>query len=142
MPGGPELVIVGVIVAVAVFVVLVVAGPFKDRSGRSDSASKTITLPERGDAWLARVATSLSGLPAHRVEWPSATTLQLYWTRRPVWTFVAAVIFFPFGLVALLITTTMTGTFRVIETGPPAKVEVAGDFSNVAVELVNRAIPD
>ncbi|HYN33597.1 MAG TPA: hypothetical protein VES40_13305, partial [Ilumatobacteraceae bacterium] len=67
---------------------------------------------------------------------------QLYWTRRPVWTFVVAVIFFPFGLVALLITTTLTGTFRVIETGPPAKVEVAGDFSNVAVELVNRAIPD
>ncbi|HYN34868.1 MAG TPA: hypothetical protein VES40_19745, partial [Ilumatobacteraceae bacterium] len=122
MPGGPELAIVGVVVALAIIVVLVVAGPFKDRSGRSDSASKTITLPERSDAWLARVATSLSGLPAHRVEWPSATTLQLYWTRRPVWTFVVAVIFFPFGLVALLITTTLTGTFRVIETGPPAKV--------------------
>jgi hypothetical protein len=141
VPAGPELVIVGGIV-VAIVVVLVVAGPFKDRSRRSDSASKMITLPERGDAWLARVATSLSGLPAHRVEWPSATTLQLYWTRRPVWTLVAAVVFFPFGLIALLVTTTLTGTFRVVETGPPAKVEVAGDFSKVAVDLVNRAIPD
>ena len=130
------------IVTAVIVVLLVAAGPFKNRFERSDSDSKIITLPECGDAWLGRVATGLSGLPAHRVEWPSATTLQLYWTRRPVWTFAVAALFFPFGLVALLVTTTLTGTFRVVETGPPAKVQVAGDFSQVAVDLVNRAIPD
>jgi hypothetical protein len=137
----PEFFIVGAIVAAAILL-LVALGPLKDRSKRSDPGSKTIVLSERGDSWLGRVAIGLSGLSAHRVEWPSPTTLQLYWTRRPVWTFIVAVLFFPFGLVALLVTTTLIGTFRVLDTGPPATVQIAGDFSKVAVELVNRAIPD
>lgn len=140
--GAPGLVIVVVIVAVVIVAVLVASGPLTARSKQSDTASKTITLPERGDVWLGRVATSLSGLSGHRVEWPSATTLELYWTRRPVWTFIVAVFLFPFGLLALLVTTTLVGTFHVIGSGPPANIRVAGDFSRVAVDVVNRAIPD
>jgi hypothetical protein len=67
--------------------------------------------------------------------------LQIHWTRRPIWTFFVAVLFFPLGLVALLVTTTLTGTILVGENGPPARVQVGGDLSKVAVELVNRAIP-
>jgi hypothetical protein len=140
--GVAEFVVAALAVALAVVVVLAISGQLSARSSRSGQDSKTISLPEQGDAWLGRMATSLSGLSAHRVEWSSPTTLELYWARRPAWTFVVAVFFFPVGLLAFLVTRTVVGTFDVVASGPPASVRVAGDFSQVAVDVVNRAIPD
>ena len=119
--GGSELIIVGTIVA-AVVVLIVLLGRLLNGSKQSTGGSKTIALAEASDAWLGRVAMGLSGLPFHRVEWPSPTTLQVYWTRRPVWTFIVAVLFFPLGLIALLVTTTLIGTIRILESGPPGKI--------------------
>lgn len=131
---------VGVVVIVVVAIAAVVAT--RVRSERSGPSSKTIVLAEVGDVWLGRVALGLSGLSGHRVEFTSATSFELFWLRRPAWTIVVAVLFFPFGLVALLVTDTLVGSFREVDAGHPTRNEVSGDFSQVAVELVNRAIPD
>lgn len=141
MPVGPELIVVGLIV-LPVIIIVVLVRQSGSRTAAALPESKTIVLPERADRWLERVATNLSGLPSHRVEWTSAHNLQLYWTRRPIWTFVVAVVFFPLGLLALLHTKAVVGSFRVVESGPPGTVHIAGAFSQAVVDSVNRTIPD
>lgn len=129
-------------IAVPIIVIVFLVGQFGGRLSRSQAETKTISVMEREDVWPGRVAINLSGRPAHRVGWTSAGTLELYWTGRPVWTFALAVVLFPFGLLALLHTITHVGRFEVSELGPPGDVRIDGVFSQVAVDLVNRAIPD
>lgn len=138
---GPELIVLGIVV-VAVVIVVFLANQSGSRTRASLPESKTISMIERADRWLARVATNLNGLPSHRVEWTSPDTLQLYWTRRPIWTFAVAIVFFPIGLLALLHTNTLIGSFRIVEHGPPGTVNIDGAFSQAAVDSVNRTIPD
>ena len=138
----PELLIIGGIAVVVVVVLLAATGRLGSTSKPEGSESKTIVVDDAADAWLGRVATGLNGLSAHRVEWSSADTLLLYWTRRPVWTFAVAALFFPFGLLALLYTKTYVGRFVIVGGSPSSRVAIDGEFSALAVDLVNRAIPD
>jgi len=138
---GAELIVLGIVVGAVVIIVFVV-NQSGSRTRASLPESKTISVMERADRWLERVATNLNGLPSHRVEWTSPNTLQLYWTRRPIWTFAVAVFFFPLGLLALLHTNTLIGSSRILELGPPGTVQIDGALSQAAVDSVNRTIPD
>jgi len=124
---GPELIVLGIVV-VAVVIVVFLANQSGSRTRASLPESKMISMTERADRRLARVATNLNGLPSHQVEWTSPDTLQLYWTRRPIWTLALAVVSFPIGLLAILHTNTLIGSLRIVELGPPGTVNIDGAF--------------
>jgi len=141
MPGGPEWIIILVVLAIPVAIVLLVL-----RLGGSTTAtpvvdSSTIRLPGDGRGWLNQVAGDIHQLNGHSVEWLSADVLQVSWRHRTGWVFVVAIIVFPIGLFALLSIITSHGTIVVVDDGSPSTMRLGGEFSNAAVDAVNARVP-
>ena len=93
-------------------------------------------------AWLDEVVLQLSGLTDHRVRFLTPTMLEVAMRRRPPWTILVAVLFFPLGLIALVVTTDDIGTVVAAEEGDLTRVRMRGRFSPLAVGAINRTIPE
>jgi hypothetical protein len=143
MPGGPELLIILIVIAVPVAIVVAVKR-FGGTASTTATAGDTSTIRLTGDgrAWLVAVAGDLHQLNAHEVEWLSADVLQVHWRHRSGWTIVIAILFFPIGLLALASRVSAYGTIAVIDNGPESTIRLGGEFSNAAIDVVNRHVPD
>jgi hypothetical protein len=129
VPGGPELIIILVVLAIPVAIVLLIMAL---------SGSRT-AVPNGGDArtWLQLVASDIHQLNGHRIEWLSADVIQVSWRHRSGWVFIVAIILFPFGLLALLFTVTSFGTIVLVHDGSPSTIRLGGEMSNAAIDAIN-----
>ena len=144
MPSGPELLILFLVVAVIAVLVFLARRPQAaaiTNDTDADGAVKVTVVPAAAHAWLSPVIADLHALRSHSVDWLSHDVAIVTWTRRSGWAWVIAVFAFPFGLLALLFTTTEHGTIAVVDEGPPGSVAFGGQFSNAAVDAVNNHIP-
>lgn len=139
MPGGPELVIIAVVLAVPVAIVLLIMALGGSRTAVA-SNSDMITLPGDGRAWLESVARDIHQLNGHDIEWLSSDVMQVSWRHRSGWVFIVAIISFPLGLFALLFTVTSYGTIVLVRDGSPSTVRLGGELSNAAIDAVNAAV--
>ena len=112
MPGGPELIIILVVLAIPVAIVLLIMALSGSRTAVPNSGD-TIALSGDARTWLELVASDIHHLNGHRIEWLSADVIQVSWRHRSGWVFIVAIILFPFGLFALLFTVTSYGTIVV-----------------------------
>ena len=140
MLGGPELIIVFVVLAIPVAIVLLIIGLSGSRAAVGD-VSDTIQLSGDGRAWLELVARDIHRLKGHSVEWLSADVVQVSWRHRSGWVFVVAIVLFPFGLLALLFTMTSHGTIVLVHDGAPSTIRLGGELSKAAVDAVNTHAP-
>ena len=139
MPGGPELTVIVVILAIAIGLIVLAV---RSRPRPTVGTTKTIHVPGAAHPWLIAVVADLADLPKHSIDWLSHETVIVRWTHRSGWAFVVAFFLFPLGLVALLSTVTEHGTIAVVDGGPPGRVAVGGQFSAAAVDVVNGHLPD
>ena len=140
MPGGPELIIVFVVLAVPVAIVLLIIRFSGSRAARA-GVSDTIPLSGDGRTWLEFVARDIHELNGHSVEWLSADVVQVSWRHRSGWVLVVAIVLFPFGLLAQLSTVTSHGTIVLVHDGAPSTIRLGGELSNAAVDAVNARVP-
>jgi hypothetical protein len=140
VPGGPELIIVFVVLAIPVAIVLLILGLSGSRAAGVD-VSHTITLSGDGRAWLELVARDIHQLRGHSVEWLSADVVQVSWRHRSGWVFVIAILLFPIGLLALLFAVTSHGTIALVHDGAPSTIRLGGEFSDATVDAVNTRVP-
>lgn len=139
MPGGPELVIIVVVLAVPVGVVLLIIALGGSRTALANNRD-TITLPADGRAWLESVAQDIHQLNGHSIEWLSVDVMQVSWRHRSGWVFIVAIVLFPLGLLALLSTVTSYGTIVLVRDGSPSTVRLGGEMSNAAIDAVNMRV--
>jgi hypothetical protein len=140
VPGGPELIIVFVVLAVPAAIVLLIVGLSGSRSA-GGGVSDTIPVSGDGRAWLQLVVRDIHQLGGHSVEWLSADVVQVSWRHRSGWVFVVAIVLFPLGLLALLSTVTTYGTIVLVRDGAPSTIRLGGELSKAAVEAVNARVP-
>ena len=140
VPGGPELIIVFVVLAIPVAIVLLIIGLSGSRAAGA-GVSDTIPLSGDGRAWLELVARDIHQLNGHSIEWLSADVLQVSWRHRSGWVFVVAIVLFPFGLLALLFTLTSHGTIVLVRDGAPSTIRLGGELSNAAIDAINTRLP-
>ena len=137
--GGPEAMFLAI--AMLVVVAAVVAVVRRSVPPTTDT-SRTIVVADQGHEWLDGVVAGLGTLRNHDVERLADHTVVVTWRRRSGWVYVVALLTFPLGLLALLFTTTDSGTITVADAGPPGRIRIGGVFSRVAVDEVNAHIPD
>jgi hypothetical protein len=140
MPGGPELLIILLVIAIPVAIVVgVMRFGGTTSTPATTGAASTIRLAGDGRAWLIAVAGDLHQLNAHSVEWLSTDVLQVHWRHRSGWTIVIAILLFPIGLLALTFKVSTYGTIALVDT---STIRLGGEFSDAAIDTVNARIPD
>lgn len=140
VPGGPELIIVFVVLAIPAAIVLLIVGLTGSRTA-GVGVSDTITLSGDGRAWLELVGRDIHQLSGHSVDWLSPDVVQVSWRHRSGWVFVVAIVLFPIGLLALLFTITSHGTIVLVRDGAPSTIRLGGELSKAAVDAVNTRVP-
>ncbi len=136
VPGGPELIIILVVLAIPAAIVLLIVALSGSRTA-VPSNSDTITLSGDARRWLELVASDIHRLNGHRIEWLSADVMQVSWRHRSGWVFIVAIISFPLGLFALLFTVTSYGTIVLVHDGSPSTIRLGGEMSKAAIDAVN-----
>jgi hypothetical protein len=136
VPGGPELIIIVVVLAIPVAIVLLIMALGGSRTAVPANGD-TITLSGDARSWLELVGRDIHQLNGHRIEWLSADVLQVSWRHRSGWVFIVAIILFPLGLFALLFTVTSYGTIVVVRDGSPSTIRLGGEMSNAARDAVD-----
>lgn len=140
MPGGPELIIILVVLAIPAAIVLVIIGLSGSRKVAHVGDSDTIILSGNARTWLELVASDIHQLNGHSISWLSADVMQVSWRHRSGWVFLIAIVLFPFGLLALLFTVTSHGTIVLVHDGSPSTIRLGGELSNAAVDVVKRRV--
>jgi hypothetical protein len=135
VPGGPEFIIIAVL-AIPVAIVLLVMALSGSRTAVPNGGD-TIALSGDARSWLELVASDIHQLNGHRIEWLSADVIQVSWRHRSGWVFIVAIILFPLGLLALLLTVTSYGTIVLVHVGSPSTIRLGGEMSNAALDAVN-----
>jgi hypothetical protein len=136
VPGGPELIIILVVLAIPVAIVLLIMALSGSRAAVPNSGD-TIALSGDARTWLQLVASDIHQLNGHRIEWLSADVIQVSWRHRSGWVFIVAIILFPFGLLALLFTVMSYGTIVLVHEGSPSTIRLGGEMSNAAIDAIS-----
>ncbi len=101
----------------------------------------TTTVGENADRWLQSMTAVVSQKRNHTVTSPVPGTAVVAHSYRPVWTIVVAILFFPIGLLALLVKGEDKGTAVVSPKGEAqAEVHLQGVFRPETVEAINATI--
>ncbi|MEM9517356.1 MAG: hypothetical protein AAGA42_21085 [Actinomycetota bacterium] len=101
--------------------------------------STVVDVGPYGSRWLRTAAGAIDALPGHQATLVSDDQLRILWKRRPVWTIAAAMLFFPVGLLALLVS--RWDRCRVELSARQTQARVDGVISNAAVDAINRSFP-
>jgi hypothetical protein len=137
--GGPELLVILLVLAIPVAIVLLIMALGGSRSA-FPSNGNTLTLWGDARTSLELIASDIHQLDGHRIDWLSADAIQVSWRHRSGWVFVVAVILFPLGLLALLFTVTSYGTIVLVHEGAPSTIRLGGEMSNAAVDAVTARV--
>ena len=136
MPGGPELIIVLVVLAIPVAIALLIMALSGSRTAVASSGD-TLALSGDTRTWLELIASDIQQLNGHRIEWLSADEIQVSWRHRSGRVFIVALLLFPLGLLGLLFPVTSYGTIVVVDHGSPSTIRPGGEMSSAARDAVN-----
>ena len=126
-------IIVGFVLLVSVPVAVVGMG-----SGKSPVTVESSLPPAE---LMQSLALAVAQMPTYSIETPAPVTMAFVRLRRPAWTVVIAVLFFPLGLLALLVTYREVGTVVLTQRQDGGStVRVRGYFAPKLLEQVREAV--